>query len=213
MALRDTSRPHTIVSIKASQNRNLGRFREANADKIDFLQKKTNPSSFFFHKIIVSLLSKTKPIYFKYFSTHSSMRIYLDNCCFNRPFDDQSQIKIHLETQAKLYVQQQIKEQALELVWSYILDYENSFNPYEERQKIISEWQNFVKIDVYETQVLLENAEELVNLGIKAKDALHIACAIEAKCVYFLITDAILLKKKPKITQIELINPIDFVNL
>ncbi|GAB4399317.1 MAG: PIN domain-containing protein [Microscillaceae bacterium] len=141
------------------------------------------------------------------------MRIYLDNCCFNRPFDDQSQIKIHLETQAKLYIQQQIKNQALDLVWSYILDYENSFNPYEERQEIISEWRNFAKIDVSETDNLLENAEELTKLGIKAKDALHIACAMEAKCIYFLTTDAILLKKKPKIAQIELINPIDFVNL
>lgn len=26
------------------------------------------------------------------------LKIYLDNCCYNRPFDDQSQIKIHLET-------------------------------------------------------------------------------------------------------------------
>lgn len=25
------------------------------------------------------------------------MKIYLDNCCYNRPFDDQSQIKIHLD--------------------------------------------------------------------------------------------------------------------
>lgn len=64
-----------------------------------------------------------------------------------------------------------------------------------------------------ETDTLIENAEELVNLGIKGKDALHIVCAREAKCAYFLTTDAILLRKKPKITQIELINPIDFVNL
>ena len=33
------------------------------------------------------------------------MRIYLDNCCFNRPYDDQSQLRISLETQAKLYIQ------------------------------------------------------------------------------------------------------------
>ena len=26
------------------------------------------------------------------------MRIYLDNCCFNRPYDDQSQLRILLET-------------------------------------------------------------------------------------------------------------------
>ncbi len=30
------------------------------------------------------------------------MRIYLDNYCFNRPFDDQSQIRINLEAEAKL---------------------------------------------------------------------------------------------------------------
>jgi len=53
------------------------------------------------------------------------MRVYLDNCCYNRPFDDQNQIRIHLEAQAKLYVQSQIKDSKIELVWSYILDYEN----------------------------------------------------------------------------------------
>jgi hypothetical protein len=30
------------------------------------------------------------------------MKIYLDNCCFNRPFDDQGQIRIKIETEAKL---------------------------------------------------------------------------------------------------------------
>ena len=47
------------------------------------------------------------------------MKIYLDNCCYNRPFDDQSQMKIHLETQAKLYIQRQIRDGVYDLVWSY----------------------------------------------------------------------------------------------
>ena len=29
------------------------------------------------------------------------MRIYLDNCCYNRPYDDQSKIRIRLETKMK----------------------------------------------------------------------------------------------------------------
>ena len=53
------------------------------------------------------------------------MKIYLDNCCFNRPFDDQSQIKIHIEAQAKLDIQKSIKQGKYDLVWSYILEYEN----------------------------------------------------------------------------------------
>jgi len=38
------------------------------------------------------------------------MRVYLDNCCYNRPYDDQTQMRINLETQAKLYIQQLIRE-------------------------------------------------------------------------------------------------------
>ena len=54
------------------------------------------------------------------------MRIYLDNCCFNRPFDDQSQIRIRLESEAKLKIQEEIRSGKIQLIWSYILDYENS---------------------------------------------------------------------------------------
>ena len=50
------------------------------------------------------------------------MRIYLDNCCFNRPFDDQKQLRIRIEAEAKLNIQENIRAGKLELVWSYILD-------------------------------------------------------------------------------------------
>ena len=33
------------------------------------------------------------------------MRVYLDNCCYNRPFDEQDQLSVRLETEAKLYIQ------------------------------------------------------------------------------------------------------------
>ena len=48
------------------------------------------------------------------------MRVYLDNCMFNRPFDNQSQIRIRLESEAKLYIQDKIKSKVIELVWSYL---------------------------------------------------------------------------------------------
>jgi len=115
------------------------------------------------------------------------MRVYLDNCCFNRPFDNQNQIRINLESQAKLYVQSQIKDSQIELVWSYMLDYENAFNPFEERKTIIQKWQSKAILDIDETEQVLQNARELVSFGLKSKDALHVACAIEGKCDYFLL--------------------------
>ena len=54
------------------------------------------------------------------------MRIYLDNCCFNRPYDDQSQFKITMETRAKLHIQREIMNGKYELVCSSMLEYENS---------------------------------------------------------------------------------------
>lgn len=52
------------------------------------------------------------------------MRVHLDNCCYNRPFDDQ-QLRIRLEAEAKLGLQEMVLEEKVELAWSYILDFED----------------------------------------------------------------------------------------
>jgi hypothetical protein len=48
------------------------------------------------------------------------MLIYLDNCSFNRPFNDQKQIRIRIETEAKLYIQENIVSGTFKLAWSYL---------------------------------------------------------------------------------------------
>lgn len=139
------------------------------------------------------------------------MRIYLDNCCYNRPFDDQSQIKIHLEAQAKLYVQAKIREGVYELVWSYILDYENGKNPYEEKRLAIAPWRTIASTYIAEeTEDILAFAESLASKGIKTYDALHISCAVAADCEYYLTTDKKLLNTQ--ISEIKIVSPIAFVN-
>ena len=57
-------------------------------------------------------------------------KIYMDICCFNRPFDNQVQLKIRMETEAKLFIQTGIRDKKYSMVWSYMHDYENSENPY-----------------------------------------------------------------------------------
>ena len=68
------------------------------------------------------------------------MRIYLDNCCLNRPCDDQRQMRVRLEAEATLCIQEHIRSGTLELAWSYILDFANAANPFEERRTTISGW-------------------------------------------------------------------------
>ena len=52
------------------------------------------------------------------------MLIYLDLCCFNRPYDDQTQLRIRLETEAKLALQDKVRTGACRLLWSAVLDLE-----------------------------------------------------------------------------------------
>jgi len=133
----------------------------------------------------------------------------LDNCCYNRPFDDQTQFRISLETQCKLFIQTLIADGKVELIWSYILSLENAKNPYENKRLSILHFSEYAKTKVLESEVLLKNAYKIAGSGIKDADSLHIACAIEASADYFITTDNRILKYKA--SNIKIVSPIQFV--
>ena len=137
------------------------------------------------------------------------MKVYLDNCCFNRPFDDQTNLKIQLETQAKLEIQKQIMLKKYKLVWSFILEYENKENPYKIRRETISRWRDIASENIMANEEIIKYAENLQTMSVKSKDALHIACAVFSHCNYFLTTDRKLLNLELK--EIKIYNPIDFI--
>lgn len=141
------------------------------------------------------------------------MKIYLDNCCFNRPFDDQSQLRIRLESEAKLRIQEDIRSGAYQLVWSYILDYENSRNPFQERREQIVKWRSYSESDIEEDEEIIKRAAVVNQRGIKKIDSLHIACAIKAKAEYFLTTDDGILNKSTVIQDIQITDPIGFIKV
>ena len=139
-------------------------------------------------------------------------RIYLDNCCYNRPFDDQHQVRVFLETQAKLYIQEQIKNKEIELAISFISRYENNENP--DIASGISITNFFRRAAIYigaeNYNEIFNKADELIKTSIKMKDALHLSCAIKANCDYFLTTDDKLIKRYNQ-KEIIVCNPITFL--
>ena len=125
------------------------------------------------------------------------MRIYLDNCCYNRPYDDQRQIRISLEAQAKIFIQKAVKFGKIELATSYILIYENNKNPFADKRKTIGEFvEEFTSIfiDIDRANEVISIAAEIMQSGIKEMDASHLACAVLSECDYFLTTDDKVLK-------------------
>ncbi len=136
-------------------------------------------------------------------------RVYLDNCCFNRPFDDPGTVIVRLEAEAKTHIQQRIRSGEIELAWSFVLDYENEANPYENRKDATAKWKHLAVIDIGAEAEVFLRALPLAKRGLRDKDALHIACAVQAKCRYFLTTDKRILKKKAE--GITVLNPLEYV--
>jgi predicted nucleic acid-binding protein len=120
-------------------------------------------------------------------------------------------LSIQLEATAKVHIQHKILQGSIELVWSYMMDYENHYNPYENRRNAIANWRHFAKVDIDASDKIVERGKNLMNFGLKKKDALHIACAIEAQCDYFLTTDKKILKSN--IAETTIINPLDFIKI
>jgi len=140
------------------------------------------------------------------------MLLYLDNCCFNRPYDEQAHSRIYLETQAKLYVQEQILSGQHSLVWSYILQFENDQSPHIAHKHEIAKWKNLSKHWISASDDIIVNAKRYQTLGLHVKDALHCACAVKANADFFLTTDKQLIKKANAMSELKVINPLRFID-
>jgi len=84
-------------------------------------------------------------------------------------------------------------------------------NPFVERRNAIIEWKKIAAEKIGGTKNVVARASEFTRNGVKSKDALHIACAIEGKAEYFLTTDDKLLKKLAETKELIVINPVNFI--
>jgi len=139
------------------------------------------------------------------------LKIYLDNCCYNRPFDEQDQNLIILETEAKLIIQGKVKRGIHSLVWSFMIDSENDDNPSDEKREVIKPWKKIANEYCPASFDILENAKEYMKLGLKHKDAIHLSCAVKHKCDYLITTDKKFKNKNNLVQEIEIVNPMTFI--
>ena len=141
------------------------------------------------------------------------MKIYLDNCVYNRPYDDFSKdLIVSLEAQAKLYIQNRIRDGRYELVTSEILMTEISNCPFDIRCRGITDFvseNSSLHVGPANNRKVDKMAREIMTAGVKYKDACHIASALIAECEYFISTDKRLLKYKTD--KINMVDPIRFV--
>lgn len=132
----------------------------------------------------------------------------------NRPFDDQEQCRIRIETEAILEIRKCVEQEKTELVWSYVIDYEIQKNPIIERRLGNAAWKNLALIEIGPSTLIVSNALELRYLGFKDVDSLHVACAMEAEADSFVTTDDAIIKRSVVLPGPLIIsNPADVVEV
>ncbi|MFH1943572.1 MAG: hypothetical protein ABIL68_15840 [bacterium] len=127
------------------------------------------------------------------------MWIYLDANVFGRPFDDRSQLRIALESEACLLILELVKQKKVDCLGSDILRLEISRGPIPKRLQMQSLLELCSK-HMSETNMLKHLAQQISEESqIQGRDALHIASACIGKAEYFITCDDILIKKHRKI--------------
>jgi len=142
------------------------------------------------------------------------LRLYLDMCVYNRPFDDQGQPRIMLEAQIFIMLLSMISEGRFGLINSFALEYENSKNSNIENMLKISDLLGYSTDYISCDEGILDRSLEFEKYGLMSMDAVHVACAEKTKANFFVTCDDMLIKKLKRIDKIGIVyyNVIDFVS-
>jgi len=138
-------------------------------------------------------------------------RLYLDVCCLNRPFDDQSQDRIRLEAEAVRIILIRVHDRDLHWTSSEVVNLEIEKTPDAQRRsrvrQIAQSAHNMVPLRPAEEA----RGIELERLGFRPFDALHLACAESAGVDVLLTTDDDLLRKASRnraALRVRVMNPL-----
>lgn len=117
------------------------------------------------------------------------MRLYLDNCCLQRPLDDQTQPRIRVETEAVFAVLAAVQDGEHVLLGSEALDYEVARIPDESRRNEV-----LAVLALASEKLLLTDGVEALALrfeqdGLRAMDAIHLALASTSNADFFCTCD------------------------
>ena len=130
------------------------------------------------------------------------MRIYLDTCCLQRPFDDQTQPRIRVETEAVFAILASVQAGDLSMLSSEALEYEVSCTPDEVRRNEVLAMLALASERIEITDEAEALAESLESRGLRSMDAVHLALASTAKVDFFGTCDDKLLRNSKALSSL-----------
>jgi predicted nucleic acid-binding protein len=124
-----------------------------------------------------------------------SIKLYLDCCALQRPFDDRSQVRVATEAEAVLQLFEEFEADSIDIASSDVLLFELSKIDLSPRRthciNLLAKSSYFVAL----TDSIEELAQSYSKSGIKTLDALHLASAVKGDADYFCSCDDRFVKK------------------
>ncbi len=140
------------------------------------------------------------------------MKIYLDTCSLQRPFDAKNQVRILLESEAVLGILSYVEHKKVTLISSDALVYEIENIPSALRRYNSKSILNLANIYVKVNAKIEKRAVQLVAFGIMPLDALHLSMAESSNADYFCTCDDKLISKTKKlIKKTKIVTPIELI--
>jgi hypothetical protein len=140
------------------------------------------------------------------------LKLYLDTCCYNRPFDDQTQDKIHVETECIIAILHRCEQDEWDLYGSDILENELSNNLNIDKQRSTKLLYRIADYIIELNDTIVDRALEFEKIGLKSYDSLHLASAEYINIDVFLTTDIKFIKNALKAnTTVKVMNPVNFI--
>lgn len=140
------------------------------------------------------------------------MRLYMDLCVYNRPFDSQKQERISLETSIFVYILEMVERN----VYSEALVYENSKNPDIQRMIRVSSYFGLARESTKVSNSDLKRIKFIKRLGFSGIDALHVTLAKKSNADFFITCDdniVNLYKRQRDSIKVNIVNLVEFIGL
>ncbi len=141
------------------------------------------------------------------------LKLYLDNCCYNRLFDDLTQEKVNLEANAIENIFRKHINKEVEIYKSMAIDFEISKIKSDNKKRQVEDLYDAMELtEIDYSEEIKQRAIELRQYNIKDMDSLHLAFAESEDVDYFITTDRLLINASKRANlKIKVINPIEFI--
>lgn len=142
------------------------------------------------------------------------IRLYLDTCCYSRPSDDQTQLRVMRESEAILDTLERATRGEWTIIGSDAVQQELAAIRDPDRRIGAESLAGFAGEHVHLDEDQHRRGEALERMGLRGYDSLHIACAEAAGADALLTTDDALIRRARRLQHhlaVRVANPVSWL--